>query len=146
MAGEAISQAIFFISSMLVALIVVVALFTAVSSLSESYAAKNIQTSEQLRTNVEIVNDALGTDKEYIYVLNNGLTSLSYTNRNVVVFINGKFSSELTDNDIVNGNYNGIWEPNELLQIGNITGNASYTSGDLVQVMVSSGVYDTKQL
>ncbi|MHC1593545.1 MAG: hypothetical protein ACXQT1_05650 [Methermicoccaceae archaeon] len=146
MAGEAISQAIFFISAMLVALIVVVALFTAVSSLSESYTATNVHTSEQLRTNIEIVNDALGSNRSCIYVLNNGLTSLNHSYPNVVVFINGKFSSELTVNEIANDDGDDIWDPSELLQIRNETSGDAYSSGDLVQVMVSNGVYDTKQL
>ncbi|MHC1596716.1 MAG: hypothetical protein ACXQT3_00205 [Methermicoccaceae archaeon] len=146
MAGEAISQAIFFISSVLIAMVVVVALFTAVSSLSSAYTAKNVHTGEQLRTSVEIVNDPLGTNRTYIYVLNNGLTMLNHTYPNVVVFINGKATTDLNASEIVNdGDGDGIWDPGEMIQIHRSSGDA-YSSGDLVQVMVSNGVYDTKQL
>lgn len=145
MAGESISHAIFFISSVLVALLVVVALFTSVGSLSEAYTMNNAQVSEQLRTSIEIVNDPLGTDKTYIYVLNKGLTMLNHTYPKLVVFIDGRVSSELIYSEIVNDDGDGIWEPGELVQIHKASGDA-YSSGDLVQVLVSNGVYDTKQL
>ena len=143
MAGESISQAIFFISSMLIAIVVVVALFSAVSSISESYVMKNGHIEDVMKTDIEVVNDPLADNRDYIYVLNTGSTALNASN--VLVFINGKYDSDLDQISIVNDDGDGIWESGEMIQISKEVGDA-YQQGDLVMVALPNGVTDTKQL
>jgi len=143
MAGESISHAIFFISSMLIALVVVVALFSAVSSISDSYLVKNGHIEEVMKTDIEIVNDPLGDNREHIYVLNTGSAALNSSN--VFVFINGRYDSTLNQIEIVNDDGDGVWESGEMIQISKSVGDA-YQEGDLVMVALPNGVTDTKQL
>ena len=143
MAGESISHAIFFISSMIIALIVVVALFTVVSSLSGAYVLKSSNLEEQMKTEIKVVNDPLGDERDTIYVLNNGVSQLNASN--VMVFINGRYDSDLDQVSILNDDGDGIWEHGELIGISKVSGDA-YSEGDLVMVTLPNGVYSSVQL
>lgn len=98
-AGESATQMIFFIASVMIALSVVGAIFLNVQSLSSSVIIGSKTLSEQLKTDITVINDPEiipnSSGKYTFYVKNTGIQELSTKYVNII--IDGTI---ISDNDL----------------------------------------------
>jgi len=142
MAGSAAAQAIFFIASVIIASVVVVALYGATGSLSGALVVRNVHLADQMRSDIEIINDPGASSQPGVYVLNTGTTALDNSTGSVALLVNGVYQTILTS-DIENDDGDLRWEPSEVVNL-TISGNG--LAGKSVKVVVANGVSDTEQL
>lgn len=142
MAGSAASQAIFFIASVILASVVVVALYGATGSLSGALVVRNVHLADQMRSDIEIINDPGVSSQPGVYVLNTGTTALDNSTGSVALLVNGVYQTTLTS-DIENDDGDLRWEPSEVV---NLTVSGDGLAGKSVKVVVANGVSDTEQL
>lgn len=141
MAGTSASQAIFFIASLIIASVVVAALYSTTGSLSGALVVRNSHLADQMKSDIEIINDPGASPQPGIYVLNTGKTTLDNSSDSIAVLVNGVYQTILTS-DIKNDDSDLQWEPSEVV---NLTLSGSLT-GKSVKVVVANGVSDTEQL
>jgi flagellar protein FlaG len=141
-AGASATQLIFFITSVIIALGVVGALFLNVQSISTAATMGSKTFSEQLRTDITVINDPEiipNSSRNYIfYVKNTGKEDLSA--QYITVLIDGSF---VPDGNLTKTVLNGdaIWIPGDVLEI-NAT--VSIDSGShSLRVITENGVEDS---
>jgi len=142
MAGSSAAQAIFFIASVIIASVVVVALYGATGSLSGALVVRNVHLADQMRSDIEIINDPGASSQPGVYVLNTGTTALDNSTGSVALLVNGVYQTILTSG-IENDDGDLRWEPSEVVNL-TISGNS--LAGKSVKVVVANGVSDTEQL
>ncbi|HDJ38343.1 MAG: hypothetical protein J7J06_01935 [Methanosarcinales archaeon] len=142
MAGSSAAQAIFFIASVIIASVVVVALYGATGSLSGALVVRNVHLADQMRSDIEIINDPGASSQPGVYVLNTGTTALDNSTGSVALLVNGVYQTILTSG-IENDDGDLRWEPSEVV---NLTISGNNLAGKSVKVVVANGVSDTEQL
>ncbi len=142
MAGESASQAIFFIASVIIASVIVVALYGVTGSVSGALVVRNTHLADQMRGDIEIINDPGANMQPGLYVLNTGKTEFDNSTNSIVVLVNGVYQTILTSN-IENDDGDLQWEPSEVV---NLTFSGINLSGKSIKVVVANGVLDTEQL
>jgi len=142
--GTSVTEAIFFIASVIVALAIVGVVSISVGSLAGSFNAKSDDLSSQLRTSVKITGDScyLG-GSTYVYVKNVGS---SFINANATnVFLSGAALGVNSihlyrDNSWVEYSTIDAWRPGELARF--TTTSSLPTGYNRLSVVVENGVYD----
>ncbi|MCD6145651.1 MAG: hypothetical protein J7J03_04545 [Methanosarcinales archaeon] len=142
MAGTSASQAIFFIASVIIASVVVAALYGTTGSLSGALVVRNSHLADQMRSDITIINDPGASSQPGIYVLNTGKTTLDNSSDSIALLVNGVYQTVLTS-DIENDDGDLQWEPSEVV---NLTLDINGLTGKSVKVVVANGVSDTEQL
>ncbi len=142
MAGESASQAIFFIASVIIASVIVIALYGVTGSVSGALVVRNTHLADQMRGDIEIINDPGANTQPGLYVLNTGKTEFDNSTNSIVVMVNGVYQTILTSN-IENDDGDLQWEPSEVV---NLTFSGINLSGKSIKVVVANGVLDTEQL
>ncbi|RZN42194.1 MAG: hypothetical protein EF813_01805 [Methanosarcinales archaeon] len=142
MAGESASQAILFIASVIIASVIVVALYGVTGSVSGALVVRNTHLADQMRGDIEIINDPGAGTQPGLYVLNTGKTEFDNSTDSIVVLVNGVYQTILTSN-IENDDGDLQWEPSEVV---NLTFSSIDLSGKSIKVVVANGVLDTEQL
>ena len=142
MAGTSASQAIFFIASVIIASVVVVALYGTTGSLSGALVVRNSHLADQMKSDIEIINDPGASSQPAVYVLNTGKTTLDNSSNSIAVLVNGVYQTVLTS-DIENDDGDLQWEPSEVV---NLTLGINDLTGKSVKVVVANGVSDIEQL
>ncbi len=142
--GTSVTQAIFFIASVIVALAIVGVATVSVSSLANSFGAKAGELSDQIKSEVKITGDPCylgGTS--LVYVKNTGssfldanasdifVTGTPYSVRVIHLYRNGAWVEYSTA---------GTWSPGELARF-NLTSNLP-TGYNRLMVVTDNGVYD----
>jgi len=141
-AGTSATQMIFFITSVIIALGVVGALFLNVQSISTAATVGSKTFSQQLRTDITIINDPekipYGASNYTFYVKNTGKEDLS--TQYITVLIDGSLVPDGNLNKtILNGD--AVWMPGDVLQI-NATVSIDIGSHSL-RVITENGVEDS---
>ena len=144
MAGEAITQMIFFIGAIIIAVGVIGVVTTNVQSISSSYGMNSKTLADQLKTDITIINDPAAipyiSNNYSFYVKNTGQSTLDNTTVNM--FLDGKYTMNLTTTIMDGGSY---WYPTYVLRLNySTTKNPTISSGDhTVRVVAGNGVFDT---
>ena len=116
MASESISSLILFIASLVVAAGVAGTLTTGVQRVSSSIDEGSLDTAQQIRTDVEIVNDP---SREYdastdvtVYVRNTGTQGILNNTESFSIVVNGEFvpDSDISVSDANNNNLDAFRE------------------------------------
>lgn len=100
MASVSVSHLIIFIAAMLVAASVAGLLTSTVDDLSNAIEEQGFSTSDDIRSDITIINDAGATEVEEeeltLYIKNTGNTELSAEPEDVDVLVNGIFTTDFT--------------------------------------------------
>ena len=114
MASVSISHLVIFIASLLVASAVAGTLVTGVDRISESVGDRSIETSETIRTDIEIISDTgsdavVQDDTIVALVKNTGSTSLDPDPRQLDVLLNGQYvpRQNVTVEPVTDDTWNG---------------------------------------
>lgn len=142
MAGTSAAHAIFFIASIIIASVVVVALYGVTGSLSGALVTRNVHLADQMRSDIEIINDPSAGSQPGIYVLNTGKATLDNSSDSIAVLVDGVYQTVNTSG-IENDDGDLQWEPSEVV---NLTFSGISLSGKSIKVIVANGISDTKQL
>ncbi len=143
MAGEAITQLIFFIGAVIIAVGVIGVVTTNVHSITASYGMSSKTLADQLKTDITIINDPAaipyaGTNYSF-FVKNTGKNTLD--NSSVNMFIDGNYVNVTGKMTIMDGG--SLWYPTYVLRL-NYTKATPLSSGDhTVRVVAGNGVFDT---
>ncbi len=138
-AGASATQMIFFIASVIIALGVVGGIFVNVQSMSSAAALSSKTISEQLKTDITIINDPetvpySGTAYTF-YVKNTGKEDI--VTQYLTVLIDGKIISDANLNNVIS-NSDTVWAPGDVLEI---QATASLNSGShSLRVITENGV------
>lgn len=146
MPGEGITQLIFFIAAIVIAVGVIGVVTVNVQSISASYGLNSKTLADQLKTDITIINDPgaiPNSSSNYsFYVKNTGKSTLDPSTVNM--FVDGKYTLNLTYNIMENTT---LWYPTNVLML-----NYTYSSGKnpplsgqdhTVRVVAGNGVFDT---
>ena len=143
MSGEGITQLIFFIGAIVIAVGVIGVVTTNVHSITASYGMSSKTLADQLKTDITIINDPaaipyVGTNYSF-FVKNTGKNTLD--NSSVNMFIDGNYVNVTDKMNIMDGG--SIWYPTYVLRL-NYTTATQFTAGDhTVRVVAGNGVFDT---
>lgn len=142
MPGEGITQLIFFIGAVIIAVAVIGVVTTNVSTITSSYGLSSKTLADQLKTDIIIINDPNSIpyvlNNYSFYVKNTGKTTLNPTNVNM--FIDGNYTNVTNKWTVMQGGNN--WDPTEVLRLNYTTG-TQFSSGDHnVRVVTENGVFD----
>src|SRR3990170_5987318 len=122
MAGEGITQLIFFISAIVIALGVIGAVTINVQSISASYGSNSKTVADQLKTDITIISDPsmipLASSNYSFYVKNTGQSTLDPSTVNM--FVDGKYTQNLTYTIMDGGS---SWYPTYVLRLNYSTNN-----------------------
>ncbi len=142
MPGEGITQLIFFISAVIIAVAVIGVVTTNVSTITSSYGMSSKTLADQLKTDITIINDP--NSIPYVlynysfFVKNTGKTTLDPTAINM--FIDGNYTNVTNKWTVMQGG--STWDPTEVLRL-NYTTSTQFSSGDHnLRVVTGNGVYD----
>ncbi len=144
MPGEGITQLIFFIAAIMIAVGVIGVVTTNVQSISASYGMNSKTLADQLMTDITIINDPamipISSNNYSFYVKNTGQSTLDNTTVNM--FVDGRYTMNLTTTIMDGGSY---WYPTYVLRLNySIVRNPALSSGDhIVRVVAGNGVFDT---
>jgi flagellar protein FlaG len=144
MAGESITQLIFFIGAVVIAVGVIGVLTTNVQSITASYSMNSRTLADQLKTDITIINDPAAipyvSNNYSFFVKNTGKNTLDPTTVNM--FIDGNYANTTNKWTIMDNPGSSIWYPTYVLRLNYTT--APFTSGDhTVRVVAGNGVFDT---
>lgn len=145
MASVSVSQLILFIAAMLVAGSVAGLLTTTVDDIGNAIEEQGIATSDEIRSDVTIINDA-GADQTQsgnvtIYVKNTGNSELSTQPGDIDVLVNGIFVTGLDSGNVTLLDGATTWGEGEVVEIV-VTDNNVNAGENRVQVTVD-GAEDT---
>ena len=125
MASVSVSHAIMFIASLLVAATVAGALVSGVDRISESVSDRSLDTSEDIRTDVEIISDP-GSDAVFnetedggvvtLLVKNTGSVNLLAEESQLDVLVNGRFATDVAV-ERADGNDGSAWDTSEVVRV-----------------------------
>jgi flagellar protein FlaG len=144
MPGEGITQLIFFIGAIVVAVGVIGAVTINVQSISGSYGLKSKALADQLKTDITIINDPgtnpIVSNNYSFYVKNTGASTLDPTTVNM--FVDGKYTKNLTYTIMDGGSF---WYPTYVLRLNYSTVDNPPLSGidHSVRVVAGNGVFDS---
>lgn len=144
MAGEGITQLIFFIGAIMIAVGVIGVVTTNVQSISVSYGFNSKTLADQLKTDITIINDPAmipySNPNYSFFVKNTGKSTLDPTAVNM--FVNGNYTRNLTFSIMEGGT---IWYPTYVLMLNySKTYNPDIPNGDnTVRVVAGNGIFDT---
>lgn len=144
MSAEGITQMIFFIAAIMIAVGVIGVVTTNINSISTSYGMNSKTLADQLKTDITIINDPssipLVSNNYSFYVKNTGTSTLE--NATVNMFVDGRYTMNLTTTIMDGGSY---WYPTYVLRLNySTTKNPTISSGDhSVRVVAGNGVFDT---
>ncbi|MCZ7357048.1 MAG: flagellar protein G [Candidatus Methanoperedens sp.] len=146
MAGEAITQLIFFIGAVVIAVSVIGVVTTNVHSITASYGMSSQTLADQLKTDITIINDPAAipydnnTDNYSFYVKNTGKNTLDPTSVNM--FIDGNYYNFSKNWTIMDKPGSSSWYPAYVLRLN--YSSPGLSSGDhTVRVVAGNGVFDT---
>lgn len=143
MAGESITQLIFFIGAVVIAVGVVGVMTTSVQSVTVSYGMSSKTLAEQLKTDITIINDPAvipysGTNYSF-FVKNTGKSTLDPTT--VTMFLDGNYLNTTNKWTVMEGG--SLWYPTYVLRL-NYTTTTQLSAGDhTLRVVAGNGVFDT---
>ena len=136
--GASTSHMVFFITSLVVATSVAGVLLHSVYSISSGIRSREQTLTDQLKTDIEILNDpnSMPNNPVLIYVKNIGSTTLDQNRTDILL------DGQLRDSaDITLVNSTGYWAPLEVIEISI---NTTLASGDhYVKVVTENGVEDS---
>jgi len=144
MAGEAITQLIFFIGAVVIAVGVIGVLTVNVHSITASYGMSSQTLADQLKTDITIINDPAaipcsGNNCSF-YVKNTGKNTLD--NSSVNLFLDGNYQNVTKNMTIMDGG--SVWYPTYVLRLNISASLLPSGSGDhTVRVVTGNGVFDT---
>ncbi len=144
MPGEGITQLIFFIGAVVIAVGVIGVVTTNVNTISASYGMNSRTLADQLKTDITIINDPAMipyvSSNYSFFVKNTGQSTLDTTTVNM--FVDGRYTMNLTTAIMNGGSY---WYPTYVLRLNYSTArNPALSSGDhIVRVVAGNGVFDT---
>ncbi len=143
MPGEGITQLIFFIGAIVIAVGVIGVVTTNVQSISASYGMNSKTLADQLKTDITIINDPAmipySSGNYSFFVKNTGKSTLDPTSVNM--FINGSYVNITNKWTVMEGGT--FWYPTYVLRL-NYTSSTTLPSGDhSVRVVAGNGVFDT---
>lgn len=143
MPGEGITQLIFFIAAIVIAVGVIGVVTVNVQSISASYGMNSKTLSDQLKTDITIINDPAAipyTSGNYnFFVKNTGKSTIDPTTVNM--FIDGNYTNVTNKWTVMEGGT--LWYPTYVLRL-NYTTATLFTAGDhTVRVVAGNGVFDT---
>lgn len=142
-AGASATQMVFFITSVIIALSVVGAIFMNVQSLSSAVIIGSKTLTEQLKTDITVINDPdftqYSSGNYTFYVKNTGVQEINTQYINVI--LDGEFipDSDLDKTIIGDGQ---TWLTGDVLKI-NATINPLATGSHNLRVITSNGIEDT---
>ena len=146
MAGEAITQLIFFIGAVVIAVSVIGVVTTNVHSITASYGMSSQTLADQLKTDITIINDPAAipydnnTDNYSFYVKNTGKNTLDPASVNI--FIDGNYANTTKKWTIMDNTNSSLWYPTYVLRLN--YSSLGLASGDhTVRVVAGNGVFDT---
>ncbi len=144
MPGEGITQLIFFIGAIVIAVGVIGVVTTNVQSISVSYGMNSKTLADQLKTDITIINDPamipFSSNNYSFFVKNTGKSTLDPTSVNM--FVDGNYTTNIT-NKITIMEGGTIWYPTYVLRL-NYTTSTPLPAGDhFVRVVAGNGVFDT---
>jgi flagellar protein FlaG len=136
---------IFFIVAMIIAAGVSVVIFTNVNSVVNATQASSNTLSQQLKTDITIINDPNNIPKSgdvyTFYIKNTGKSTLSPDL--VTVLINGVY---IPDDDVqktvIGGVSNTVWRPADMLTLG-ITYSSMPNGDNYIRVITENGIDDS---
>ena len=147
MAGEAITQMIFFIGAVVIATGVIGVLTVNVHSITASYGMSSQTLADQLKSDITIINDPAAVpydsagDNYSFFIKNTGKNTLYPTSVNM--FIDGNYYNFSRNWTIMDNKSSSNWYPAQVLRI-NYSLNTSFPPGDhTVRVVAGNGVFDT---
>ncbi len=144
MSGEGITQLIFFIGAVIIAVAVIGVVTTNVSTITSSYGISSKTLADQLKTDITIINDPnsipyVPTNNYSFFVKNTGKNTLNPNNVNM--FIDGNYTNVTNKWTVMQGG--NTWDPTEVLRLNYTTG-TQFSSGDHnIRVVTENGVFDT---
>ncbi len=145
MSGEGITQLIFFIGAVIIAVAVIGVVTTNVSTITSSYGISSKTLADQLKTDITIINDPSSIPYDTVlknysfYVKNTGKNTLNPNNVNM--FIDGNYYNFSRNWTVMQGG--NTWDPTEVLRLNYTTG-TQFSSGDHnIRVVTENGVFDT---
>ena len=123
MASVSVSHLIIFIAAMIVAASVAGLLTTTVNDISNAIEEEGFSTSDDIRSDVTIINDpgagvynSSGSENVTLYVKNTGSRELSAASGNIDVFVNGIFTP-ISDANISILEGSEVWGRNDVIRI-----------------------------
>lgn len=148
MASVSVSHAIMFIASLLVAATVAGALVSGVDRISESISDRSLDTSEDIRTEVEIISDSGsnvvfdGTAEDggdiTLLVKNTGSKNLLAEESQLDVLVNGRFATNVTVEN-ADDPQSVSWDTSEVVRVTVTVDGSDLNSNDQrVKVIVNS--------
>jgi flagellar protein FlaG len=145
MAGEAITQLIFFIGAIVIAVGVIGVVTTNVHSISASYDMGSKTLADQLKTDITIINDPAMipyTSSNYsFFVKNTGKNTLDPTTVNM--FVDGKFINVTNNWTIMDNPGSTQWYATYVLRLNYTTITQLSTGDHTVRVVTGNGIFDT---
>ncbi len=146
MSGEGITQLIFFIGAIIIAVAVIGVVTTNVSTITSSYGLSSKTLADQLKTDITIINDPAAIPYTYVspnynysfFVKNTGKNTLDPTAVNM--FVDGNYTNVTNKWTVMQGG--STWDSTEVLRLNYTTG-TQFSSGDHnVRVVTGNGVFD----
>lgn len=139
--GTSATQMVFFIAAIVIAVGVIGSFNTSVSKLSGNVQARSEALSNELTTDIRIVNDAgdMPNTPLVIYILNTGTRTLDPTG--TVILLDGQAHTDLAF-DVLENAEDTTWRQGEVLQI-TLTGSALASGDHRVKAIAGQGIADT---
>jgi flagellar protein FlaG len=120
-ASVSVSQLILFIAAMLVAASVAGLLTSTVNDIGDAIEDQGLATSDDIRSDITIINDAGATEKTSgnvtLYVKNTGNSDLSTQPEDIDILINGEFVTGISSGRITLLDGAEIWSEGDVLEI-----------------------------
>jgi flagellar protein FlaG len=147
MPGESITQLIFFIGAIVIAVGVIGVVTSNVQSITASYGMNSKTLADQLKTDITIINDPEkipnssaggGLFNYSFFVKNTGKSTLDPTSVNM--FIDGNYANTTNKWTIMEGGTS--WYPTYVLRL-NYTSSPLSSGDHTVRVVAGNGVFDT---
>ncbi len=136
---------IFFIAALVVSMAIVGTLISTTQRFSDAIEERGAGMRDVLQTDVEVINDPVAmpynasNNTLTIYIKNTGSTTLPFTNKTVLVMINGTYFENLT---FVLPPGTQTWGPEIVLTV--VVGDVTLPDADYrLKVVVKGGVSDT---
>jgi flagellar protein FlaG len=145
MAGEAITQMIFFIGAVVIATGVIGVLTVNVHTITASYGMSSQTLADQLKTDITIINDPANISYDSIgdnysfFIKNTGKNTLYPTTVNM--FIDGNYYNFSRNWTIMDNKSSSIWYPTQVLRL-NYSSTGLQSGDHTVRVVAGNGVFD----
>ena len=142
MPGEGITQLIFFIGAIVIAVGVIGVVTTNVQTITASYGMSSRTLADQLKTDITIINDpekiSYVSGNYSFFVKNTGKSTLDPTSVNM--FVDGNYVNTTNKWSVMEGG--SFWYPAYVLRL-NYTSSALSSGDHTLRVVAGNGVFDT---